>query len=311
VELSAASGSVEQPWNGKGVPLLRPGLPNLDFWVGKRVGWGIPQLKRYKSELTHDRQPLSSWFRSTADKEEVPVAEEDREVVTAGLNREGSSHLSSLMGGKVFNYPKPVSLIAGILRQATTPSSLVLDFFAGSGTTGEAVLRLNAEDQGSRRFVLVSNTEATSQAPSKNLCRDVCARRVRAAIEASAAEDSGYAEALKSGFAYLRLAKYDPIMRAEELTPERMWTLIQLRHGCPVRAWQPQDGVDAAEAPDGGRIALMPRPTTAGVARLTSSETGAGLILYTPYPSRVRPLLSGQGVEVIDARVIEPGETAL
>lgn len=78
-------------------------------------------------------------------------------------------------------YPKPLSLIKGLLSQATQPGDIVLDFFAGSGTTGQAVLELNAEDSGQRRFILCSSTEATAKEPDKNLCRDVCAERLRRA----------------------------------------------------------------------------------------------------------------------------------
>jgi adenine-specific DNA-methyltransferase len=307
-ELDAAIAAGDVPKNGKGVPLLRADLPGLDFFVGKRVGWGIPQLKRYKSELTQDRQPLSSWIRSTLDKETASA--EGRTVATSGSNREGSSHLSALLGGKVFNYPKPLSLIKEVLRQATSPDSLVLDFFAGSGTTGEAVLELNLEDEGTRRFVLVSNTEATPKDPKKNLCRDVCARRIRAAIAVSGSEKAKTTEAVRSGFSYLRLAEYDMTRRHEEFSPERIWTLALLRHGLPIRPWQPLDGIDVSHLDDGQAVAFMPQPTMAAVERLKSADSGAGMLLYTSYPSRVRPLVSGRNIEVIDASALEPVEAA-
>jgi adenine-specific DNA-methyltransferase len=82
----------------------------------------------------------------------------------------------------VFSTPKPVALMERIMRIATKPGDIVLDFFAGSGTTAQAVLNLNKEDGGNRRFILVSSTEATAETPDKNLCRDVCAERVRRVI---------------------------------------------------------------------------------------------------------------------------------
>ncbi len=85
-------------------------------------------------------------------------------------------------GDRAFNYAKPLSLIQGLLQQATRPGDTVLDFFAGSGTTGHAVLALNAQDGGQRRFILCSSTEATAKEPNKNLCRDVCAERIRRVI---------------------------------------------------------------------------------------------------------------------------------
>jgi adenine-specific DNA-methyltransferase len=62
----------------------------------------------------------------------------------------------------VFSTPKPVALMERIMRIATKPGDIVLDFFAGSGTTAQAVLNLNKEDGGNRRFILVSSTEATA-----------------------------------------------------------------------------------------------------------------------------------------------------
>ena len=76
-------------------------------------------------------------------------------------------YLRELFGGKVFDNPKDVQEIARLVRYATSddPEALVLDFFAGSGTTGEAVMRLNAEDGGKRRFILVQLPEMLD--PSK------------------------------------------------------------------------------------------------------------------------------------------------
>ena len=70
--------------------------------------------------------------------------------------------------GLNFAYPKPVELLAFILRLATNKTSLVLDFFAGSGTTLHAVNLLNAQDGGNRRCILVTNNEV-SDAGAKTL----------------------------------------------------------------------------------------------------------------------------------------------
>ncbi|HET9341304.1 MAG TPA: site-specific DNA-methyltransferase [Candidatus Eremiobacteraceae bacterium] len=77
-----------------------------------------------------------------------------------GTNEDASRELSEILGveqGQAFPYPKPVSLIHYLVRAATKtdPTAIVLDSFAGSGTTGHAVLKLNSEDGGTRRFVLV------------------------------------------------------------------------------------------------------------------------------------------------------------
>jgi adenine-specific DNA-methyltransferase len=77
----------------------------------------------------------------------------------AGNTDEGTRDLAALLPGRVFDNPKPVRLMKRVLEHATDSSSLVLDFFAGSGTMAQAVLELNAEDGGTRRFIAVQLPE--------------------------------------------------------------------------------------------------------------------------------------------------------
>jgi adenine-specific DNA-methyltransferase len=77
-------------------------------------------------------------------------------LYTTALNKDGSNDLKRLFGGsKPFAYPKPVKLLETLILSATGQDDLILDFFAGSGTTGEAVIKLNAETGSRRRFILV------------------------------------------------------------------------------------------------------------------------------------------------------------
>lgn len=79
-------------------------------------------------------------------------------------------------GVKFPNGKKPVRLLRDIIYSATTKTSTVLDFFAGSGTTGHAVMKLNAEDGGSRRFILCAKDE-------NGICRDITYRRIKNVID--------------------------------------------------------------------------------------------------------------------------------
>lgn len=99
--------------------------------------------------------------------------------------------MQELLKEKVFNYPKPPSLLRGLVDQSTGPGDIVLDFFAGSATTAQAVAELNERDAQvareagesvpeRRRWIMVSSTEATEDEPDKNICRDVAARRLAA-----------------------------------------------------------------------------------------------------------------------------------
>lgn len=88
-----------------------------------------------------------------------------------------SKMLKEIFNGKsVFSYPKPVKLIKRILELYSKKDSIILDFFAGSGTTGQAVLELNKEDGGNRKFILVNNNE-------NNICRDVTYERNKRIID--------------------------------------------------------------------------------------------------------------------------------
>ena len=83
--------------------------------------------------------------------------------------------MEEILGEKKFNNPKPTSLIKRILDLTTGKDTVVLDFMAGSGTTGHAVLDLNAEDGGNRKFILCTNNE-------NNICTDICYPRVSKVI---------------------------------------------------------------------------------------------------------------------------------
>ncbi|MCY2928599.1 MAG: site-specific DNA-methyltransferase [Planctomycetota bacterium] len=121
--------------------------------------------------------------------------------VDCGSTQEARTELLSLIEEVPFTTPKPVRLIKRILHVATNKDSLVLDSFAGSGTTGHAVLDLNKADGGSRRFIMVEMDE--------NICRNITAQRVSRAA-AGYARKNGNGESvsvppLGGGFRYCTL----------------------------------------------------------------------------------------------------------
>lgn len=78
---------------------------------------------------------------------------------TVGYTTNGTREVTELIGGKYFDFPKPVNLLKDILIQVTKFNDIVLDFFAGSATTAHAVMQLNAEDGGNRKFIMVQLPE--------------------------------------------------------------------------------------------------------------------------------------------------------
>ena len=93
-------------------------------------------------------------------------------------NRLGAVSLTNLWLGWIFSYPKPPELLI-FLFQLASKSSVILDFFAWSGTTGHAVLELNKQDGGKRQFILCSSRENTAHDPDKNICKNITYERVR------------------------------------------------------------------------------------------------------------------------------------
>jgi adenine-specific DNA-methyltransferase len=107
------------------------------YW-GKDYSYKKPRIKRYLHEVQQGVVPSTWW---TFDD--------------CGHNDEAQKETSELLSPKVFSTPKPIRLLQRILTLATQQDDLVMDFFAGSGATAEAVLRLNADNKENRRFILV------------------------------------------------------------------------------------------------------------------------------------------------------------
>lgn len=225
----------------KQLPLLSRETPDLDFWVGKPVGFGRPGFKKHWRDLRSHTNPVGSWIARLNEDDD----EEETLTIRSRQAGEGGEALQAIFGKKVFNYPKPPSLLQEILRQTTKPNDVVLDFFAGSGTTAQCVMALNTEDGGSRRFIMVSSRESTEDDDARNVCRDVCAQRLRRVIRGVPGM-----EPLRGDFAYLmasRIAFEDIVY---ELTPDHVWLAIQAMHDLPLQQLDPSRDVHAGITAD-------------------------------------------------------------
>jgi DNA modification methylase len=139
-----------------------------------RIWWGedgnnVPRIKRFLSEVQDGLIPQTVW-----DYSEVGHTQEAKQ-----------EYLQILSGLEVFTTPKPVALVTRILQIATSPGDTILDSFAGSGTTGHAVLELNKEGKENRRFVMVQLPHDTKDNEKKgfNICENITAERVRRVIK--------------------------------------------------------------------------------------------------------------------------------
>lgn len=138
------------------------------LWWGSNGRAQYPRLKLFLSEA-RGLTPINFW------KQEY-----------AGNTDMGGNDVATLLGKKYFDFPKPVLLLRRVLEHASSSDCMVLDFFSGSGTTAEAVMRLNSEDGGKRKFIMVqlpAPTDAKSEARKDGfdtLC-DVGEERIRRA----------------------------------------------------------------------------------------------------------------------------------
>lgn len=112
-----------------------------------------------------------------------------------GMNEQGSKEIDNLVGNKVFTFPKPSSLVYQFLLSIHDKNAIILDFFSGSATTAHAVMQLNAEDNGNRKFIMVQLPEVTDEkseackAGYKNIC-EIGKERIRRAAKKIAEENT-------------------------------------------------------------------------------------------------------------------------
>lgn len=120
-------------------------------------------------------------------KQRQPKGYKPRSLITEyGTTSDGASELKGIFNvTNIFSNPKPVKLIEYLIKFIPRKEINILDFFAGSGTTGHAVMKLNAEDGGNRKFILCTNNE-------NNICREVTYERIKRVIDRD-----GYVASLK------------------------------------------------------------------------------------------------------------------
>jgi adenine-specific DNA-methyltransferase len=131
------------------------------IWPGDPQHLSIkrPRFKtRYEpSEALDSMTPVSTWMETNQKN-----GTEGTASLIAGMNQEATKHMRKLLGDQLLEYPKPVSLLTSLVRIATRDTDIVLDFFAGSSTTAEAVFCCNATDGGQRQFIMVQLPESVA-----------------------------------------------------------------------------------------------------------------------------------------------------
>ncbi len=156
-------------------------------------GKGAPQLKRYLKEVQDGVVPTTYWSYDDC-----------------GHNDEARKEVKSLFERPPFDSPKPTRLLMQITRIGADKDSLILDFFSGSATTAHAIMQLNAEDEGNRKFIMVQLPEKTEEkseaykAGYKNIC-EIGKERIRRAGKKIKEEAGLMGQSLDTGFRVLKL----------------------------------------------------------------------------------------------------------
>ena len=175
-----------------------------------------PMKKRFASELDSDTNPQSTWMDNI------------------GLNTEATRQMNDLFGKAFFNYSKPLSLIKSLVLQGTSTDSIILDFFSGSATTAHAVMQLNAEDGGHRKFIMVQLPEPCDEkseafkAGYKNIC-EIGKERIRRAGDKIKEDNPLGTQDLDIGFRVFRVDSSnmkDVYYHPEELNQQSMFELV-------------------------------------------------------------------------------------
>ena len=172
---------------------LKKLVEDNQIWFGED-GNSFPRKKRFLSDVQDGRTASTIWL-----SEEV------------GHNQTATREVKHLFDdNKYFDFPKPVSYIKQMLMVSTKNEDIVLDFFSGSATTAHAVMQLNAEDDGKRKFIMVQLPEATDEkseankAGYKNIC-EIGKERIRRAGKKIKEESPLTTQDLDTGFRVLKL----------------------------------------------------------------------------------------------------------
>ncbi len=197
--ITAPSGRVIEPPAGRCWRLSKNAfferLQDNRIWFGVD-GNSVPQMKRFLSELKYDGMaPQSIMFYKDV-----------------GHSQEGAQELTKLLEAGAFDGPKPIRLLRRLLTLANIDKdSIILDFFSGSATTAHAVMQLNAEDGGKRKFIMVQLPEVCAEgseaakAGYANIC-EIGKERIRRAGDKIKAGEGLTAQDLDTGFRVFKLA---------------------------------------------------------------------------------------------------------
>jgi adenine-specific DNA-methyltransferase len=173
------SNGVEGNWRWSRETFEKNSLTEIEIKKQKRGPVVYVKMRLVGEDEERTRKPKSLWINPKYDSGSATTA------------------LAKMFGEKVFDNPKPIAFLQDIFTISTNQESTILDFFAGSGSTGEAVLRLNEQDGGNRRFILVTNNE-------EKICENVTYPRLKKVIEGYEDAQKAKVEGVKANLRHIK-----------------------------------------------------------------------------------------------------------
>jgi adenine-specific DNA-methyltransferase len=163
-------------------------------WSETKFVWGLKNdFIVFKNNNIYTKQYFNCDNEGNLiERSKTPLA-----VISSYSSTMATKQLESIFNEKVFNYSKPFLLIKDLINFSDNTNSIVLDFMAGSGTTGHAVMELNKEDGGNRQFILCTNNE-------NNICEEVTYERLKRVIKGYENKKGDKVEGLGGNLEYLK-----------------------------------------------------------------------------------------------------------
>ena len=248
-----------------------------DTYNNQRVWrWGQEKfLREYKTELIFEKEKDGFYIYQKKRFEDGNHEKKQKNYINIDGGKD-KTYLATLFDSvKVFESPKPLDLIKHLLKIGSNPNDIILDFFAGSGTTGHAVMQLNSEDGGNRKFILCQIDEPIKKdKPAYKFCKDNNLEPVISSITIERLKRAGEqieSEKLKVKNEKLKVENegglefedtpkikdFDPLKGVgldtgfkvfDSVNSPRLALVDENTENSPLEGWQPQvDGVDTTQ----------------------------------------------------------------
>ena len=238
--ITTPSGKVVEPPAGRcwrlSAKAFAERLQDNRIWFGPN-GDGVPRIKRFLNELKFDGMaPTSILFYKDV-----------------GHSQEGAQEVVKLLDAGVFNGPKPVRLLTRLLTLANlSKDDIILDFFSGSGTTAHSVMKLNSEDGGKRKFIMVQIDEPVKKGSEAEKAGfrtidQIGRERIRRAAEKIKSENPNVQADLEFKTYYLKSMPQNTLDKIKTFDPKELFTsdgdiVKSLGESTLLQTWQVKDG---------------------------------------------------------------------